>query len=128
MATVTLPKEWALHMTHMASEFVHAQFKNFLAGGPLLKPPQHLQAEISLACIELARALVVHQATLALQRNESGTNDTRKQDLLNRFPPSTQLALTKPAVLIDAGGRQILWYLPCVISRPLQADMYVATA
>jgi hypothetical protein len=56
----------------------------------------------------------------ALGRNESGTNDTREQDLLNRFPPSTQLTLTKPAVLVDAGGRQILWYLPCAISHPLQ--------
>jgi hypothetical protein len=57
MATVTLPKEWALHTTHMASEFVHAQFENFLSGSPLLEPPKHFQAEISLACIELARAL-----------------------------------------------------------------------
>ncbi|OJA15193.1 hypothetical protein AZE42_12191 [Rhizopogon vesiculosus] len=86
MATVTLPKEWALHMTHMASEFVHAQFKNFLAGGPLLKPPQNFQAEISLACIELARALSdAHSNPIklevdiiryneALRRNELGTN------------------------------------------------------
>jgi hypothetical protein len=81
----------------------------------------------------------------ALGKNEPGTNEAREQDLLKRFPPSADITLTKPALLIDAGGRQILWYLPCAMSCPLQvrpsdfshtwrclmphqADMYAATA
>lgn len=57
MATITLPNEWALHTTHLASEFVYAQFISFKSGGPLLATLGHFEAEISLACIGLARTL-----------------------------------------------------------------------
>jgi hypothetical protein len=43
----------------------------------------------------------------ALGKNELSTNEACKQDVLKRFPPSADLTLTKPAMLIDAGGRQI---------------------
>lgn len=52
----------------------------------------------------------------ALDKNESGLNDSREQSLLKKFPPSERLFLDSPAVIIDAGGRIIVWYLPGAIT------------
>jgi hypothetical protein len=82
----------------------------------------------------------------ALGKEEKGTNEKREDDLLKRFPPTAEITLDKPAVVIDNGGRYILWYLPEVISQLFQvcydhndghrpyiltifkADMFSATA
>ena len=48
----------------------------------------------------------------ALNKEEKGTNDEREDDLLRRFPPAAQVTLDTPAVVVDNGGRYLLWYLP----------------
>jgi hypothetical protein len=48
----------------------------------------------------------------ALDKDESGRSETREENLFNRFPPEEECFLTTPSVVIDSGGRIILWYLP----------------
>jgi len=52
----------------------------------------------------------------ALNKEEKGTNDEREDDLLRRFPPAAQVTLDMPAIVVDNGGRYLLWYLPNGIS------------
>ena len=48
----------------------------------------------------------------ALEKEESGRNEKREKILLSKFPPEEELFLTEPAVIMDAAGRIIVWYLP----------------
>jgi len=48
----------------------------------------------------------------ALDKDESGQSETREENLFNRFPPEEERFLTTPSVVIDSGGRIIVWYLP----------------
>jgi hypothetical protein len=48
----------------------------------------------------------------ALDKDESGRSETREENLFNRFPPDEERFLTTPSVVIDSGGRIIVWYLP----------------
>jgi hypothetical protein len=48
----------------------------------------------------------------ALDKDESGRSETREEVLLNKFPPEEEHLLTTPSVVIDSGGRIIVWYLP----------------
>jgi hypothetical protein len=56
----------------------------------------------------------------ALDKNESGLNENREQSLLKKFPPSELFFLNSPAVILDAGGRTIVWYLPGAITDLIQ--------
>lgn len=86
---------------------------------PVINPSSYRRhIELTLHAVKLGFDILRYND--ALGKNESGTNEAREEDLLKRFPPPADFTLRKPAILIDAGGRQILWYLPCAISRPLQ--------
>jgi hypothetical protein len=56
----------------------------------------------------------------ALNKAESGIDSPREDALAAKFPPPCDIILTQPAVVIDAGGRIILWYLPGAISDSMQ--------
>jgi len=143
MDSLTLPADWALYVTHIASEFVHSQFLHFIKGTPPPRPPPTLHIQIVDSCIHLAAVLAkahnnpsktfslqnVPEITAAnitavkldidivryneaLNKEEKGTNDEREDDLLRRFPPAAQVTLDTPAVVVDNGGRYLLWYLP----------------
>jgi len=52
----------------------------------------------------------------SLDKFESGRNEKREATLLQKFPPTDEMLLTEPAVILDSGGRIIVWYLPGAIS------------
>ncbi|KAG2094194.1 uncharacterized protein F5147DRAFT_779046 [Suillus discolor] len=47
-----------------------------------------------------------------LDKDESGRSEKREEVLFNKFPPEEEHFLTTPSVIIDSGGRIIVWYLP----------------
>lgn len=53
----------------------------------------------------------------SLLQLETGRNDKREQDLLKKFPPQEDLLLSTPTVILDSGGRIIVWYLPGAITE-----------
>ncbi|KAG2096499.1 uncharacterized protein F5147DRAFT_584003 [Suillus discolor] len=59
---------------------------------------------------------------------EKGINPARKDSLLSRYPPDSQIHLDRPTVVCDKFGIIILWYLPGTIDLAIQNDMAAATA
>ncbi|KAG1728248.1 uncharacterized protein EDB91DRAFT_1086133 [Suillus paluster] len=101
-----IPTDWALHTTCIAADFVHRLFACHVSDQqPLASPPLALDVLTMLACRQLARVLA-----------DAYANPSRSQQLLE-----------KPSVLMDSGGRIILWYLPDAISLWIQAKMEAAT-
>ncbi|KAG1726918.1 hypothetical protein EDB19DRAFT_1914415 [Suillus lakei] len=45
-----------------------------------------------------------------------------------RFPPEEERFLTTPSVVIDAGGRIIVWYLPGALTGMIMTDIHGATS
>ncbi|KAG2057283.1 hypothetical protein BDR06DRAFT_878268 [Suillus hirtellus] len=56
----------------------------------------------------------------ALTKQELGLNDAHEEALLAKFPPAKRILLDCPSVVIDAGCRIILWYLPGALNWSLQ--------
>ncbi|KAG1718272.1 uncharacterized protein EDB91DRAFT_1090172 [Suillus paluster] len=84
-----IPTDWALHTTCIAADFVHQLFACHVGNRqPLASPPLALDVPTMLACRQLARVLA----------------------------NASQQLLEKPSVLMDSGGRIILWYLLDTIS------------
>ncbi|KAG1893048.1 uncharacterized protein F5891DRAFT_1196938 [Suillus fuscotomentosus] len=137
--TSFIPQDWALNAVDIASEWVEQQFAAHVAGRPLVPAPPELDPETMLACGQLAFVLAEayqHPIKLdidiiryneALTKRESGLNDAREEALLAKFPPAERILLDRPSVVIDAGCRIILWYLPGALNWSLQRDMFTAT-
>ncbi|KAG1873302.1 hypothetical protein C8R48DRAFT_769736 [Suillus tomentosus] len=137
--TPLIPQDWALKAIHMASEWVEQQFAAYVGGRSLVPAPPELDPETMLACGQMAFVLAEayqHPIKLdidliryneALAKRESGLNDAHEEALLAKFPPTERILLDRPSVVIDAGYRIILWYLPGALNWSLQRDMYVAT-
>lgn len=49
-----IPPDWALHTTHLASEWVEQQFLAHVSGRPLVDPPPGLDMPTLLSCGQLA--------------------------------------------------------------------------
>ncbi|KAG1798400.1 hypothetical protein EV424DRAFT_1546255 [Suillus variegatus] len=143
---ISSPRDWALNVTDIASEWVEQQFAAHIAGRPLVPAPPELDPETVVACGQLAsgagRGLSTPQPIVmfvvkldidviryneALAKRESGLNDSHEEALLAKFPPAERLVLERPSVVIDAGYRIILWYLPGALNWSVQRDMYTAT-
>ncbi|KAG2030970.1 hypothetical protein BDR03DRAFT_877154 [Suillus americanus] len=62
----------------------------------------------------------------ALDKDESGQSETREENLFNRFPPEEERFLTTPSVVIDSGGRIIVWYLPGALTTMIIKDIHGA--
>ena len=58
----------------------------------------------------------------AIRPNEYGTKEDREAYLLARFLPPEEWILAELAVLIDAAGIILLWYLPEVLSDEFQVS------
>ncbi|KAG1901804.1 uncharacterized protein F5891DRAFT_1187281 [Suillus fuscotomentosus] len=117
--TSFIPQDWALNAVDIASEWVEQQFAAHVAGRPLVPAPPELDPETMLACGQLAFVLAeAYQHPIKLDI-----------DIIryNQFPPAERILLDHPLVVIDAGCRIILWYLPGALNWSLQRDMFTAT-
>ncbi|KAG2058422.1 hypothetical protein BDR06DRAFT_968434 [Suillus hirtellus] len=134
--TSFIPRDWALNVSDIASEWVEQQFAAHIAGRPLVSAPPELDPETMVVCGQLALVLAEayqHPIKLdidviwyneALAKRELGLNDSHEEALLVKFPPAKRLVLDCLSVVIDSGYQIILWYLP---GRRRQRDMYNAT-
>jgi hypothetical protein len=149
MSTPQIPSDWALSITHTASEFVASQcFANIHNLPPVPTPPIDLITY--MACCQLSRVLsqaylnpsqypkfspryllidAYHLVRLdvdliryneALDKHQSGLNEKLEQTLFEKFPPSFATIVDVPCVFIDAGGRVLLWYLPGAINNMIR--------
>lgn len=59
----------------------------------------------------------------ALDKDESGRSAKREQTLFDRFPPEQEHFLTTPAVIVDSGGRIIVWYLPGAMTAMMMVSL-----
>ncbi|KAG1837248.1 hypothetical protein C8R48DRAFT_680353 [Suillus tomentosus] len=129
----SVPTDMALHTTCIAGDFVHQLFACHV--GVRLEsvlPLLALDVPTMLACRQLARALAdayLHPIELnldmiryneALNKRSTGRLTKHEEALLQKFPHGPQILLDKPSVLVDSGGRIILWYLPDAISLWIQ--------
>ncbi|KAG1797831.1 uncharacterized protein HD556DRAFT_1440791 [Suillus plorans] len=134
-----IPKDWALHATHSAGEWVEQQFLAHVAERLLVDPPPELDVETMLSCGQLALLMAeAYRHTIkldidiiryneALSKRESGMNDAQEHALLAKFPPSEKIMLRHPAVVLDSGYRIILWYILDALAPWAQNDMFKAT-
>jgi hypothetical protein len=58
----------------------------------------------------------------ALNKRSTGRITKHEEALSKKFPHSSQKLLDTPSVLVDSGGRIILWYLPEAISLWIQVS------
>ncbi|KAG1784992.1 uncharacterized protein HD556DRAFT_1451154 [Suillus plorans] len=63
----------------------------------------------------------------SLDKYKSCRNEKQEQSLLERFPPEEHLILAKPSIIIDSGGRIIVWYLSGAMTGMLMTDMHCTT-
>jgi hypothetical protein len=63
----------------------------------------------------------------ALDKDESGRSEKREEILFNRFPPEKEHFLTTPSVVIDSGGRIIVWYLPGALTGMMMVGLLSIT-
>ncbi|KAG2029646.1 hypothetical protein BDR03DRAFT_1018115 [Suillus americanus] len=137
---VTIPIDWALYQTYLAGELVHEIFMATIL--------HRLVRDMDLGLLDIDTCIALEQlanvmATAysnavclkidmvryndALDKDESGRNETREENLFNRFPPEEERFLTTPSVVIDSGGRIIVWYLPGALTTMIMKDIHGAT-
>ena len=148
-----IPSDWALSITHIASEFVAKQCLANIHNLPAVPTPP-IDLITYMACCQLARVLAAaysnpsqcrsflcrylltplnHPVHLdidliryneALDKNQSGLNERQETSLMERFPPSVEMHVNAPCIFVDAGGRVLLWYLPGAISNLVRVCMF----
>ncbi|KAG1748873.1 uncharacterized protein EDB91DRAFT_1079007 [Suillus paluster] len=135
-----IPTDWALHTTCIAADFIHQRFTCHVSNWQLsVLPPLALDVPTMLACQQLAQVLAdvyanpiqldldMIRSNEALNKRSTGRITKHEDALLQKFPCSSQQLLEKPLVLMDSGGRIILWYLLDTISLWIQVEMEAAT-
>ncbi|KAG2113784.1 uncharacterized protein F5147DRAFT_770427 [Suillus discolor] len=136
----TIPPDLALYQTYLAGELVYDTFMSKIHQQPV-KPMgvRLLDVDTCIALEQLANVLAVAyfnpvclkidmvRYNECLEKQESNQNEKREQTLLKKFPPDKQLVLTTPCVIIDSGGRIIVWYLPGAMTGMIMTDMQCAT-
>ncbi|KAG2087461.1 uncharacterized protein F5147DRAFT_658965 [Suillus discolor] len=136
----TIPPGWALYQTYLAGELVYDTFMSKIHRQPV-KPMSvgFLDVDTCIALEQLANILAiayfnpVHlkidmvRYNESLEKYESGRSEKREQTLLDKFPPAEQVVLRTPSVIIDSGGRIIVWYLPGAMTGMIMTDMQCAT-
>ncbi|KAG1831099.1 hypothetical protein EV424DRAFT_1343223 [Suillus variegatus] len=110
-----IPEDWALHTTHIASEWVEQQFLAHVAGRLLVDPPPGLDCPTLLSCGHLAFLMAeayqhpiklnidIIRYNKAFAKRKSGMNDAQEEALLAKFPPAEKIVLDSPSVMIDSG-------------------------
>ncbi|KAG2101395.1 uncharacterized protein F5147DRAFT_776746 [Suillus discolor] len=138
MHTVEVPKDWALQKVHLASQYVEDQFWAHVSRSECIIPPMELDVQITLSCAQLASTLAdAYTNPIKLNVNmkrynnacgqwPTGRSDTQEARLLQKFPPSREMVLEKPCVLLDAGHHIILWYVPGALSDWVKEDISAA--
>lgn len=59
----------------------------------------------------------------ALDKDETGRNEKKEKALMKKFPPEEELFLQMPAIVVDAGGRIIVWYLPGAMTEMIMVSL-----
>ncbi|KAG2132111.1 hypothetical protein DEU56DRAFT_757444 [Suillus clintonianus] len=125
MAELEAPMEELLFACHVAGRHMS------------VLPPLALDVHTMIACRHLAMVLASAYANPiqlnfdmiryheALDRRSSGRIAKHEEALLQKFPNPPDQLLVKPSVLVDSGGRIILWYLPDAISPWIQASPFI---
>ncbi|KAG2114327.1 uncharacterized protein F5147DRAFT_650105 [Suillus discolor] len=113
----SIPTDTALHTTCIAGDFVHQLFACHVGGQQKsVLPPLALDVPTMLA-FQLNLDMIRYNK--ALNKRSTGRLTKHEEALLQNF--------LMPSVLVDSGGRIILWYLPDAISLWIQAEMEDAT-
>jgi hypothetical protein len=63
-----------------------------------------------------------------LDKDESGQNEKQEEMLFNRFPPEEEYFLTAPSVVIDSGGRIMVWYMPGALTAMMMVGLLSTTS
>ncbi|KAG2087824.1 uncharacterized protein F5147DRAFT_789776 [Suillus discolor] len=137
---VTIPIDWALYQTYLAGELVHEIFMATILHRPVRDMDLGLlDIDTCIALEQLANVMATAYSNAvrlkinmvryndALDKDESGRSETREENLFNRFPPEEERFLTTPSVVIDSGGRIIVWYLPGALTTMIMKDIHGAT-
>ncbi|KAG2103990.1 uncharacterized protein F5147DRAFT_775701 [Suillus discolor] len=114
-----VPCDWVLYTTHIASEYVYAQFCAIIAGMPNVLPPLELDFPMLAACSHIASKLAdAYHNPVAINFDMA-----RYADLLHAMEKDALIFLDRPAVVCDKYGIIVLWYLPGAIDPLIQSDM-----
>ncbi|KAG2029497.1 hypothetical protein BDR03DRAFT_987710 [Suillus americanus] len=124
-------KDWAMHTTNLASEWVEQQFLAHIAGRPLVQPPPELDThDIALLratrfahdrCIPKSGR--VHPEFSHGRPFKLDINVIQEDDLLAKFPPTKKILLDHPSMVINSGYRIIMWYIPDGLSPWVQKSI-----
>ncbi|KAG2111304.1 uncharacterized protein F5147DRAFT_772024 [Suillus discolor] len=137
---VAIPLDWALYQTYLAGELVHEIFMSTILHRPVKDMDLGLlDIDTCIALEQLANVMATAYSNAvhlridmvryndALDKDESGRSENREEILFGRFPPEEERFLTTPSVVIDSGGRIIVWYLPGALTGMMVTDIYGAT-
>ncbi|KAG1797474.1 uncharacterized protein HD556DRAFT_1441035 [Suillus plorans] len=132
---VTIPLDWALYQTYLAGELVHEIFTSKILHRPVKDMDLGLlDIDTCIALEQLANVMAAAYSNAdmvryndALDKDESGRSEKREEILFNKFPPEEEHFLTTPSVVIDSGGRIIVWYLPGALTAMMMKDIHGTT-
>ncbi|KAG1717903.1 uncharacterized protein EDB91DRAFT_1090489 [Suillus paluster] len=133
---VAIPLDWALYQTYLAGELVHEIFMSTIHQRPAKNMNLGLlDIDTCIALEHLANVMASAYSNAdmvryndALDKDESGRSAKREQTLFDRFPPEQEHFLTTPAVIVDSGGRIIVWYLPGAMAAMMMLSRTYITA
>ncbi|KAG1892839.1 uncharacterized protein F5891DRAFT_986360 [Suillus fuscotomentosus] len=100
----TIPPDWALYQTYLAGELVYDTFMS--------KIHRQLVKPMSVGLLDVDTCIDLEQLANVLA--------------VAYFNPE-QVVLRTPSVIIDSGGRIIVWYLPGAMTGMIMTDMQSAT-
>ncbi|KAG1847075.1 hypothetical protein F4604DRAFT_1688194 [Suillus subluteus] len=125
----SIPANWALATTHLASDYVYHQFCSLIGVRPKVLPPAELNCILLMACSNLAKTLTDAylnpvRYSESLQMMETGLNLGCEESLFARFPLDWKIILEWPAIVLDKFGVIVLWYLPGAIDLAIQAPKF----
>ncbi|KAG1873300.1 hypothetical protein C8R48DRAFT_669898 [Suillus tomentosus] len=139
--SINIWRTWALTVTYEAGEYTEQKFKAEKTGGGPVIPSPNLDTDLVMACDRLADVLIkasknpiqmqmdIARYSKLISPKDTGHNENREARLLERCPPGHEgkRLVDEPAIILDASGAIIAWYLPDALTDTTQKEIREAT-
>ncbi|KAG1794301.1 hypothetical protein EV424DRAFT_1548000 [Suillus variegatus] len=139
--SINIWRTWALTVTYEAGEYTEQKFKAEKTGGGPVIPSPNLDTDLVMACDRLADVLIkasknpiqmqmdIARYSKLISPKDTGHNEHREARLIERCPPGHEgkRLVDEPAIILDASGAIIAWYLPDALTDTTQKEIKEAT-
>ncbi|KAF9235307.1 hypothetical protein BU15DRAFT_78140 [Melanogaster broomeanus] len=139
MPSIQVPEHWNLRMSDLIADYMMNRFREELACDaervralPSRFIPTSAVCEANCIVHGLVAAyknrvtvnIDARRVAHNLTANEFGKDPDREKKLLEKYDPGPEHLISEPTVVVDEQGCVLTWYLPGVLLRRLQDEMW----